>query len=263
MSNSPLITLTTDFGQTSPYVGVMKGVILSINPTATIVDLTHAIRPQDLRHANYYLTTAIPYFPPGTIHICVVDPGVGSERAGLFVEASGQKIVGPDNGIFTGLMQKAKKPVTVRRLAEQRYWRPRVSNTFHGRDVFAPVAAHLSLGVDPSLLGPELAEPVALPTHSAVTFCNRWQGEVQFVDDFGNLITNIPACKLKLLPVKVSVAGSSKEVMRWVRAYSDGTTGELVSLFSSDGYFEIAEVNGNAAKRLGVAAGAMVELEGE
>jgi S-adenosylmethionine hydrolase len=263
MSNSPLITLTTDFGYTSPYVAVMKGVILSINPTATIVDLTHAIRSQDLRHANYYLRIAIPYFPPGTIHVCVVDPGVGSERAGLFVETDGQRLVGPDNGIFTGVMQKAKKPITVRRLADQRYWRPRVSNTFHGRDIFAPVAAHLSLGIDPTTLGPELAEPIALPSPSAVTFGKRWQGEVQFVDDFGNLITNIPTCKLKSLPVKVSVAGSPQEVLRWVRTYSDGTTGELVSLFSSDGFFEIAEVNGNAARRLGIAAGAMVELEGE
>ncbi len=265
MANSPLITLTTDFGNTSPYVAVMKGVILSINPAATIVDLSHSIRPQDLRHANYFLSTAVPYFPPGTIHVCVVDPGVGSDRVGLYMEAGGQQLVGPDNGIFTNVMLKARKSstVTVRRLADNRYWRPRISNTFHGRDIFAPVAAHLSLGLDPGLLGPELAEPVSLPTYSAVTFCNRWQGEVQFVDDFGNLITNIPTCKLKLLPVKVSVAGSPKEVLRWVRSYSDGATGELVSLFSSDGYFEIAEVNGNAAQRLGVAAGAVVELEGE
>jgi S-adenosylmethionine hydrolase len=234
MSTSPLITLTTDFGSTSPYVAVMKGVILSINPAATIVDLSHAIRPQDLRHANYFLTTAVPYFPPGTIHVCVVDPGVGSERAGLYVD-SGQQLVGPDNGIFTGAIQKAKKPVTVRRLTDQRYWRPRISNTFHGRDIFAPVAAHLSLGVDPATLGPELAEPVTLPSHSAVTFGNRWQGEVQFVDDFGNMITNIPACKMKLLPVKVSIAGSPREVLRWVRTYSEGTTAELVCLFSSDG----------------------------
>jgi S-adenosyl-L-methionine hydrolase (adenosine-forming) len=263
MANSLSITLTTDFGYTSPYVAVMKGVILSINPSACIVDLSHSIRPQDIRHANYFLTTAIPYFPPGTVHVCVVDPGVGSERAGLYVDLGGQCLIGPDNGIFTGLLQKGKKTGIARRLANQHYWRPRISNTFHGRDIFAPVAAHLSLGIDPTLLGPELPEPVILPSHSAVTFGNRWQGEVQFVDDFGNLITNIPTCKLKTLPVKVSIAGSPLEMLRWVRAYSDGATGELVSLFSSDGFFEIAEVNGNAAKRLGVTAGAVVELEGE
>jgi len=263
MSNSPLITLTTDFGYTSPYVAVMKGVILSINPAAAIVDLSHSIRPQDLRHANYFLTTAIPYFPPGTIHVCVVDPGVGSERAGLCVEIEDQRLICPDNGICTSLLKKTKKPITVRRLTDQRFWRPRISNTFHGRDIFAPVAAHLSLGTAPSLLGPEMAEPVALPSHTAVTFGKRWEGEVQFIDDFGNLITNIPACKMKLLPVKVSVAGSPREVLRWVRNYSEGNEGELVSLFSSDGYFEISAVNGSAAKRLGVTAGAVVELEGE
>jgi S-adenosylmethionine hydrolase len=263
MASSPLITLTTDFGTTSPYVAEMKGVILSINPSATILDLTHSIRPQDLRHANYFLTTAVPYFPPGTIHVCVIDPGVGSERAGLYVKAGDQQLLGPDNGIFSGLIRSADKAAMVRRLADLRYWRQRVSNTFHGRDIFSPVAAHVSLGLDPSLLGPELSEPVELPTHTAVTYGKRWQGEVQFVDDFGNLITNIPACKMKLLPVKVSVAGSTGEVLRWVRTYSDGTTGELVCLFSSDGFFEIAEVNGNAARRLGVATGAVVGLEGE
>lgn len=263
MSNSPLITLTTDFGYTSPYVAVMKGVIISINPAAAIVDLSHSIRPQDLRHANYFLTTAIPYFPPETIHVCVVDPGVGSERAGLCVEIEDQRLICPDNGICTSLLKKTKKPVAVRRLTDQRFWRPRISNTFHGRDIFAPVAAHLSLGTAPSLLGPEMAEPVALPSHTAVTFGKRWEGEVQFIDDFGNLITNIPACKMKLLPVKVSVAGSPREVLRWVRNYSEGNEGELVSLFSSDGYFEISAVNGSAAKRLGVTAGAVVELEGE
>jgi hypothetical protein len=263
MANSPpIITLTTDFGTMSPYVAAMKGVILSINPAAAILDLTHSIRPHDLRHANYFLATAVPYFPPDTIHVCVVDPGVGSERSALYVKAGAQQLVGPDNGIFTVVIQKASKPVVVRQLADQRYWRSRVSNTFHGRDIFAPVAAHLSLGIDPIVLGPELREPIELPTHSAVTFGKRWQGEVQFVDDFGNLITNIPACKLKLLPVKVSVAGVPGEILRWVRTYSDATPGELVCLFSSDGYFEIAEVNGNAARRLGVVAGAVVELEG-
>lgn len=262
MANSPLITLTTDFGTMSPYVAVMKGVILSINPAATIIDLTHTIPPRDLRHANYYLATAIPYFPSDTIHICVIDPGVGSERAALYVKAGSQQLLGPDNGIFTRVIQKANKPVCVRQLSDHRYWRARVSHTFHGRDIFAPVAAHLSLGIDPSVLGPEFPEPIELPTNSAVTFGNRWQGEVQFVDDFGNLITNIPACKLKSLPVKVSVAGVPGVILRWVRTYSDATAGELVCLFSSDGFFEIAEANGNAARRLGVSSGTVVELEG-
>jgi len=257
------ITLTTDFGLTAPYVAVMKGVILSINPAAHILDLTHAIRPQDIRHASYFLGTAVPLFPQGTIHVCVVDPGVGSDRAAICAESGGQYLVGPDNGAFTGVWRKLGGVSRVRRLAEQRFWRSRVSDTFHGRDIFAPVAAHLSLVVDPTEFGPELADPVELPIRSAVTFGRQWRGEVLFVDDFGNLITNIPACKLKSLPVKVSVGGSAPQVLRWVRTYSEAAPGELVCLFSSDGYFEIAEVNGNAAHRLGVAAGTFVELERE
>jgi S-adenosylmethionine hydrolase len=258
-----VVTLTTDFGVTAPYVAVMKWVILSINPAARIVDLTHAIRPQDIRHSSYFLTTAVPYFPAGTIHVCVVDPGVGSERAAIHVEWRGQHLVGPDNGTFTGLLRRPGAAPIVRRLSERRFWRPTVSDTFHGRDIFAPVAAHLSLGIDPAELGPALAQPVELPMASAVTFDKHWRGEVQFVDDFGNLITNIPTCKLKALPVKVSIAGSRPEVVRWVRTYSEAGSGELVCLFSSDGFFEIAEVNGSAARRLGVEAGAEVELEWE
>ena len=240
----------------------MKGVILSINPAARIVDLTHAIRPQDVRHASYFLSTAVPYFPAGTIHVCVVDPGVGSERAAIHVECGGQHLVGPDNGVFTGL-RRGSTPFVVRRLCERRFWRPTVSDTFHGRDIFAPVAAHLSLGTDPSELGPVLGHPVELPVASPAVLERQCRGEVQFVDEFGNLITNIPASELSSLPVRVSIEGSRREVVRWVRTYSEAPAGELVSLFSSDGFFEIAEVNGNAARRLGVASGSVVELEWE
>ncbi len=263
MSNHSLITLTTDFGTASPYVAVMKGVILSINPAARILDLTHDIRPQDLRHASYFLATATPFFPAGTIHVCVVDPGVGSDRAPIFAEAGEQRFVGPDNGVFTGAYCKAGGAARVRRLAERKFWRPRVSDTFNGRDIFAPVAAHLSLGIDTTELGPEHPHPVELAKCSAVTFGRKWQGEVQFIDDFGNLITNIPACKLKSLPVKVSIGDSPAKRLRWVRTYSDAAAGELVCLFSSDGFCEIAEVNGNASKNLGVTSGALVELEWE
>ena len=256
----PIVTLTTDFGATSPYVAVMKGVILSINPAARVLDLTHAIRPQDIRHANYFLGTAVPYFPPGTIHVCIVDPGVGSDRAALAAETGGQFLVGPDNGLFTTTFHKLGA-ARVRRLTNPRFWRPTVSATFHGRDVFAPVAAHLSLGIDLAELGPEHPGPVELPVRSAVTFGRKWLGEVQFIDDFGNLITNIPACKLQSLPVRVSVAGAPAVPLRWVRTYADATPGEVVCLFSSDGFFEVAEVNGNAAKRLGVETGAAVEVD--
>jgi S-adenosylmethionine hydrolase len=261
MSTAPLITLTTDFGATSPYVAVMKGVILSINPAARLLDLSHRIRPQDLRHASYFLATAVPYFPPDTIHVCVIDPGVGSDRSALYAEAGRQRLVGPDNGIFTGVFRGAGGPTVVYDLAESRFWRRPVSSTFHGRDIFAPVAAHLSLGVDPAELGPVRRDPVELSVRSAVTFGNRWKGEVQFVDDFGNLITNIPACKVKSLPARVSVGGGVPHPIRWVRTYADAAPDDLVCLFSSDGFFEVAQVNGSAAARLAVREGAVVEVE--
>ncbi|QJW94125.1 SAM hydrolase/SAM-dependent halogenase family protein [Frigoriglobus tundricola] len=258
---SPLITLTTDFGRTAPYVAVMKGVILSINPAATIVDLTHEIRPQDVRHASYFLRTAVPYFPAGTVHVCVVDPGVGSERAALCVETPEQVLVGPDNGVFTGVIRRLGCRAAGA-LTAPPFWRaPSPSATFHGRDIFAPVAAHLSLGVGREEVAPGKFDPMLLPARCAVTFGKRWSGEVQFVDDFGNLITNIPACKMKGLPVRVSLGGAELGTVRWVRTYSEAAPGELVSLFSSDGYFEIAEVNGNAARKLKVDAGVVVELE--
>jgi len=258
----PLITLTTDFGDASPYEAVLKGVILSINPAARILDLSHHIRPQDLRHASYFLATAVPHFPPGTIHVCVVDPGVGSDRAAICVEAGGQRLVGPDNGLFTGVVRHFGG-ASARQLTDRRFWRTEVSNTFHGRDIFAPVAAHLSLGLDPKEFGPEQPNLVQLPSHSAVTYGNRWRGEVQFVDDFGNVITNIPAAGVKSLPARVSFGEESPHPLRWVRTYAEAVPGELVSLFSSDAFFEVAEVNGSAARRLGVREGVTVEVEFE
>jgi S-adenosylmethionine hydrolase len=260
---SSLITLTTDFGAASPYAAVMKGVILSINPTASILDLSHSIRPQDLRHASYFLSTAVPYFPPGTLHVCVVDPGVGSERSAIYGEAGGQRFLGPDNGIFSPVLRKLGEPVRVRTLTDRRFWRDDVSHTFHGRDIFAPVAAHLSLGVDPEEFGPEAANWAELHSHSAVCWRNRCEGEIQFIDDFGNLITNIPAGLVKSLPVRASLGGGEAYPLRWVRTYSDAAAGDLVSLFSSDGFFEIAVVNGNAARRLNTAMGLSVGLEFE
>ena len=257
----PVITLTTDFGRASPYVAVMKGVILSVNPAARVVDLTHDIRPQDVRHACYFLATAVPYFPPGTIHVCVVDPGVGSARAALYADTPEQRLVGPDNGVFTGVFRKLGRR-HAGALTNPHFWRtPAPSDTFHGRDIFAPVAAHLACGASHLEMAPGTIQPVEIPVRCAVTFGNQWNGEVQFVDDFGNLITNVPACKLKSLPVKVALAGAALGTVRWVRAYSDAAPGELVCLFSSDGYFELAEVNGNAARRLSARAGTPIELE--
>jgi S-adenosylmethionine hydrolase len=266
-----IISLTTDFGSGSPYVAAMKGVILGINPWARIVDLSHQIPPQDLHHTAYFLRTVLPYFPPGPIHVIVVDPGVGTERAILHVEASGHRLLVPDNGCWTVLDTAA---ITVRRLAEPRFWRSTVSSTFHGRDIFAPTAAHLSLGTDPALLGPVMKEWVKLepPRPSFDPANGTVVGQVQFVDPFGNLITNITSeTMLSLTPTapehqqdrrtpECRVRIGMTEVSYFVRSYGAAEPGSLVYLFSSDGFLEVAVVQGNAARQLGVTVGTPVSV---
>lgn len=253
-----IITLTTDFGEESPYVAAMKGVILGINPQARIVDLSHQIPPQDVLHAAFFLAEAVPFFPPDVIHIVVVDPGVGTERHLLYVEVGSHRLLGPDNGIWTLLAGEG----VVRRviqLTERRYWRPTVSATFHGRDVLAPVAAHLSLGLQPELLGSPAAQWVSLNPPAPVRESNHVTGQVVFVDRFGNLISNIPASALPPGgPLQVTVAETA--VGRWVRAYGEAQPGELIALVSSSNLVEIAMVQGNAARHLGVGRGAPIRV---
>jgi S-adenosyl-L-methionine hydrolase (adenosine-forming) len=256
-----VITLTTDFGDGSPYVAAMKGVILSINPDARLVDLSHRIPPQDVRHAAFFLASALPYFPPEVLHVIVVDPGVGTERSILYVEGGGHRLLVPDNGCWTELARGAAQP-TVIRLAERRYWRPEISATFHGRDIFAPVAGHLSLGLDPRQLGPIITEWVRLQTPAPILAQDRLAGEVNFIDDFGNLLTNIPGAAFLAWhdrTVRITVAGH--EVPRRVRTYGEAESGSLVALVSSNGALEIAVAQGSAAARLGVRTGAPVEVQ--
>ena len=259
--SDPIITLTTDFGTSSPFVGAMKGAILNINPAARLVDLSHDIPPFDIRHAAFFLAEALPHFPPHTIHVVVIDPEVGGNRDALFVGVAGQRIVVPDNGCWTLLAEGRDKPLRVVKLAEPRYWRSPVCPTFHGRDIFAPVAAYLSLGVSPSQLGPpittwgELAWPT--PNRSARAIA----GEVIFVDHFGNLISNIPGHALANLPATARVVVAEGVLARKVRAYADAPVGELVSLVSSSGLLEVAIVQGNAATTLGLRVGAPLRIE--
>lgn len=254
-----LITLTTDFGEDSPYVAVMKGVILSINPSASIVDLTHQVPPHDVRHGAYFLATAIPYFPPRTVHVAVVDPGVGTERGTIAAEVEGQFIVGPDNGLFSLLFDR-HAPTGVWRLTERRCWRPAVSATFHGRDIFAPVGAHLTLDPTPSRCGSAAAGWVRLPGDPWCAALGRLTGSVQFVDRFGNLISNVPGSAIATAPQGIRLGGRDLAGLRWVRTYGAAAPGDLVGLISSDGFVEVAVVNGSAADRFGSAAGDPVEV---
>ncbi|MFT3881952.1 MAG: SAM-dependent chlorinase/fluorinase [Gemmatales bacterium] len=253
---SPLVTLTTDFGTSSPYVSVMKGVILSRSSEVNLVDLSHEIPAQDVMQAAYFLREVVPWYPAGTIHVAVVDPGVGTERLPICVQINGQFILCPDNGVWT-LIEAMTEPV-VHVLSNRAYQLEVVSHTFHGRDIFAPGAAALANGIAPEELGRRLDfwQRVSLPTvrrEEGVIL-----GEVVFVDRFGNLITNIAA---DLLAGGInSIRIGSETIHRMVKTYGDAQQGELITLLSSSGYLEVAEVNGHAARRLNVGRGERVTM---
>jgi S-adenosylmethionine hydrolase len=247
-----IITLTTDFGLADGYVGIMKGVILGIARDVHLVDLSHDIPPQDVREAVYLLDGAAPYFPDGVIHLAVVDPGVGSARRGLVVRTCRASYVGPDNGLFTRPL--AEIGAQVWELDRPEFWLPQVSRTFHGRDIFAPVAAHLTAGVPPGEMGHLIADPARLalskPSHASD---GAIRGQVVHVDRFGNLITDVPAAWVAGEGWRCQVAGET--ITGISGTYAAGRPGTLLMLIDSGGTLEIAERNGDAARRLGVKAG--------
>jgi S-adenosylmethionine hydrolase len=260
MANA-LVTLTTDFGPGASYGAALKGVLLGVNPSARLIDLTHNIPPQDIRYTSFFLRATVPYFPQGSLHVIVVDPGVGTDRAILYVEVGGQRLLVPDNGCWSALAEEAGGSQRVLRLAEPRYWRTTVSATFHGRDIFAPVAGHLSRGLDPSLLGPPVNEWVRLDLPRPVFGDTTVAGEIVFVDGFGNLLTNIPGEALGRWPnpaIEVQVGATT--ITRHVRTYGEAEPGALVALVSSLGTLEVAVSHGSAARFLNAAVGTSVAV---
>ena len=254
----PIITLTTDFGQADGYVGTLKGVILGICPQATLVDLTHEIPPQNVRQASYVLKVAAPYYPPGTIHVVVVDPGVGGARRPLAMQTPTAFFVGPDNGVFTPILLQEtlyRKPPAIVHLNQPRYWLPVVSQTFHGRDIFAPVAAHLANGVSLGALGTQITDAVVLNVpRPARKPGGSIAGEVVYVDRFGNLITNIPASWL-MPEGSWAFEIRQKHINSLSPNYAAVPAGTLLALISSEETLEIAQREGSAAHMLGVGAG--------
>lgn len=251
----PIVTLTTDFGEDSAYAAALKGSLLQVCPEAALVDLSHSIPPQDVLHAAFFLSEALPWFPPQSIHIVVVDPGVGTARRLICVEWQGQRIVAPDNGVCS-LLWRREPPQRIVHIQNCQYFHPQVSNTFHGRDILAPVAGHLANGLDPAVLGPTITDPVPLPFPQPRRQMQRILGEVVFIDHFGNLMTNIhredwPDVEV----VKVELLGIQP---RWVQTYGEASRGETVALWSSGGWLEIAVVEGHAAHRLNVGRGVPV-----
>ena len=257
----PVIALTTDFGVGSPYVAAMKGVILSINPQAVIVDLTHAIEPQNIRQGAIVLADTCRWFPPGTIHVAVVDPGVGSSRPIVWARIGEQNFIAPDNGLLSRLAL-ASPPLTIRTLSDPRFWLPGVSATFHGRDIMAPVAAHLSLGLDAAELGPAVQELVTLCWREVHVTAGRIEGRVESIDSFGNLITDITSDALERAPrgEETAITCDEHETRGIFRAYSDQPDMTLIALVGSNGRLELAIVGESAAAMLGIRVGTPVTV---
>lgn len=272
-----VITLTTDFGTGDAYVASMKGVILSINPKAVIVDICHSIEPQNILQAAFILSTAYQYFPEGTIHLAVVDPGVGSQRKAIILKTPTAFFVAPDNGILSYIIDELdKKPATQtaanpepRKLGagleavaitNPDFWHKPVSTTFHGRDIFAPVAAHLSLGVPIHKFGDSLSHvhafPLPRPHHNTR---GDLVGRVLHIDNFGNLITNIRSSDLPAGKITVAIG---KQQIRGISQFYAEKEG-LAAIIGSSGYLEISLKNGNAAAFLGLKAWAEIKLKGQ
>ncbi len=249
-----VITLTTDFGLTDGFVGAMKGVILSINPDATIIDITHDIAPQNVEQGAFLFANAAKYFPADAIHIVVVDPGVGSARRAIAAQEGETFFVAPDNGILSSVLRPSSSVVHLNRPA---YWLPRVSNTFHGRDIFAPVAAHLSLGAPLEALGDPIGDWVRLSGCAAAFRAgNEIAGRVVHIDRFGNIVTNIGEEMLAGMDrACVIVRLGGRAVRGFKQTYADAARGELIVLISSSWQVEVAMREGNAAQTLGTRIG--------
>lgn len=255
MNPPTLITLTTDFGTAGYYVGAMRGVLLSLHPEARLVDITHEVTPYSVLEASWVLSEACPRFPEDTVHLAVVDPGVGGRRKPLIVRSQGHWFVGPDNGLFTPFLEDEASVYRIRDAVAL----PNSSATFHGRDLFAPAAARLARG-EPVL---DLAEPVAQAMRLHLPRPRRdgrqVVGQVLYADRFGNLVTNIHRDNLKPEEPWEVLVGAYR-IARVARTYQDGSLGESLALFGSSGFLELAVVEGDAAAQLGVGRGERVRV---
>ncbi|MCK4353341.1 SAM-dependent chlorinase/fluorinase [candidate division WOR-3 bacterium] len=263
-----VITLLTDFGLDDSYVGVMKGVIATINPSAVCIDITHSIPQGDIKKAAFCLFTAYKYFPKGTIHLVVVDPGVGTKRNPIIVETSDYYFVGPDNGIFSFIYEKERfkvykivgtisNPALIHKCGAGRA----ISNTFHGRDIFAPVAAKLSLGIKPSKIGKPLNNWVSFKPPKPEMVGKELVGEVLDIDKFGNLITNIPKSLFEsriFLPFEIKIRNC---IINEIKTSYQSSLGGPIAIFGSSGFLEISLPNSNCAKALNAKRGTKIFIK--
>jgi len=269
---SAIITLTTDFGLADAYVAAMKGVILSLNPEAKLVDICHSIKPQSISQAAFILSTAYQFFPERTIHLVVVDPGVGTERKAVILRTPLADFVAPDNGVLSYVIQQfSADPLNVNRqqielapelqavaITRPEFWLSPVSSTFHGRDIFAPVAARLSLGFPPEDFGETITSLVVLPAPTPNQEADTLTGYVIHIDNFGNLITNIRSRDLPQKHRPVAIEVGNQHVLSLSRNYEEGEG--LLALIGSSGYLEISLKNGNARAFLGVEVSSEVKI---
>jgi S-adenosylmethionine hydrolase len=260
---SPIVTFTSDFGNQDWFVGVVHGVLAAIAPQATVIDLNHTIPPGDVARGAFILEAAAGDFSPGTVHLAVVDPGVGTTRRALAVEARGCLYVGPDNGLLEWAL--CAPGAVVHALTEERWFRIPVSRTFHGRDVFAPVAAHLSRGVALAEFGPRVHDPLRLPLSHPHRDGAGLAGHVVFIDRFGNALTNLTESVLREafgdVDERQLVVGVPGRVIRGLsRSYGEAPVGTLVAVLGSSGRIEIAQVGGDAAARQGLGPGDPVSI---
>ncbi|HKW29920.1 MAG TPA: SAM-dependent chlorinase/fluorinase [Verrucomicrobiae bacterium] len=250
-----IITLTTDFGTRDWFVGTMKGVLLGINPRAAIVDITHQIPPGDIRAGAFALMAGCRYFPKGTVHVAVVDPGVGSQRRAIAVNTTDYFFVGPDNGVLSWALTR-EKIKTIRRLENPKYFRKPISRTFHGRDIFAPVAAYLSRGASLKQFGRELTDFVRLPWPKPTKHPGEIRGEIMQIDHFGNAITNIEGERVSGgRNITCEAIGKRKVRCTLAEFYGAVRVNSAVAVMGSSGFLEIAVNGGSAANRFGLTTG--------
>ncbi|OGO60640.1 MAG: hypothetical protein A2029_14770 [Chloroflexi bacterium RBG_19FT_COMBO_47_9] len=258
-----VITLLTDFGLRDGYPGVMKGVIWKIAPYVQIADISHDIKPQDIYHGALALSRTAPFFPPGTIHIAVVDPGVGTQRRPIGLHLEEHYFIGPDNGLFTLVLQHAESlgnTIQAFHLDQSSYWLPDISRVFHGRDIFAPVAAYLARGITLEKMGSKIHDPIRLEIpHPEPIQGGGWRGYIIEIDTFGNLATNIDRSLLSPLG-EVQVRISDRYINQLVNTFGDRPPGTLIALYGTAHDLMISVVNGDAARELNVSIGDFVEV---
>ncbi len=259
---NPLITLTTDFGTADHYVGTMKGVILGIEPRTRIVDISHEVQPFTVTDGAYVICQAYRYFPRRSIHVVVVDPGVGSARRPILAEAGGQYFIAPDNGVLSMVFDREGNGERVRHITAGKFFLEPLSRTFHGRDVFAPVAAYLAGGVGPAKFGKPVADYLRLDFFRPVRTGKRvWTGTVLRVDRFGNLITSFRLDEFPQIAAgEFALHAGGESLSQLAASFSEGKPGEPLVIPGSAGYLEVAVNQDSAAKRLGCVAGSPVEL---